>query len=91
VHDLLRLWPRPRLLDAPYVQRSVLPVETTHTTHVVSVIGELLSRKAVFGAVWQSIVGIGECVQEVTFPAIRTTATTEEQTAVFIPRRVCPR
>ena len=46
-HNFLRLRPSPRLLYPPNVQRSVLPRKRTYTTHIISVVGELVTGKTV--------------------------------------------
>lgn len=87
-HHLLRLRPSPRLLNPPNIQRPILSIEAAHTAHIVSVIRELISSKAVFRAIRHILVRIGECVSVFAFPAVGTAPPGEEETGVFHPCRV---
>ena len=90
-HDLLRLRTRTRLFYPPNVQRAILPLERAYTTHVVSVVGKLVSREAVLGRVRERGRRVGEHVPVLALPAVRTAAAREEETTVLDPRRVRPR
>ena len=50
-HGLLSLLTGPNLLNPPDVQRPVLPRKRANTTHIVTVIRELLSRETVLGII----------------------------------------
>lgn len=47
-HNLFCLHSCSRLLDSSDIQRTVLALEAAHTTHVVSVVRELVPCEAVF-------------------------------------------
>lgn len=89
--DLLCLHTRSRFLDAPDVQRAVLPLKAAHATHVVAVIRKLIAREAVLGRVRKRGGCVRKCVPIFTFPAVWTAATREEDAAILVPRCVCPR
>ena len=52
-HDLFRLCASARLFYPTNVQRPVLSLEATHTSHIVTVVGKLVPREAVLGRVWR--------------------------------------
>ena len=88
-HNLLRLGARTRLLYPANVERPVLPREAANTTHVVSVVRKLVSRKAVLGGIGQRSGRVGKHVEVFAFPAVRTAPTGEEQAAVLDPSGIC--
>ena len=90
-NDLLRLHTRARLLNAPDVQRAVLPLEAAHTAHVVTVVCELVAREAVLGRVGERRGRIWQHMPVFAFPAVGAAAACEEEAAVLVPRCVCPR
>ena len=88
-NDLLGISRIPRLLYPPHIECSILPAERAHSTHIVSIVRELFSRETVFGRVWDFVTRRREVVEVVAFVAVRTAATSEEETTVFDARRVC--
>lgn len=72
----------------PNIQRPVLSTERPHATHVVSVVGELFTRKAVFGGIGELAACHGQPVQVVAFIPVRAAPTREEEAAVFHPRSI---
>jgi hypothetical protein len=82
--DLLRLRRCRTLPNPPNVQRPILPVEAAHTTHIVSVISELVSREAVFGGIGHGVVRVGKDVSILALPAIRTASSRKEEADVFV-------
>ena len=87
-HHLFRLLPISRLFNPTNIQRPVLPIEATHTSHIISVIRELVSRKTIFGAIGHRIRRVGKSVSVFALPAVWTAPTSEEDTYVFHPRGV---
>jgi len=70
------------------VEGAILPVEASDATHVVSVIGELVSSETVLGAVGQGRGRVWESVEVFAFPAVGTAAAREEETGVLDSGRV---
>ena len=87
-YHLFRLLPISRLFDPANIQCPILPIEATHTSHIISVIRELISRKTILGTIRHSIGRVGKRVSVFAFPAIWTAATSEEYTHIFHPRGV---
>ncbi len=87
-HHLLRLLPVSRLLDAPDVQRAVLPVEATHAAHVVAVVRDLSRAKQSFELSGMLPAPVGQCVAVFALPAVWAAAAREEEADVLHPRRI---
>lgn len=88
-HDLLRLRAHARLLNSPNIQRPVLPRERSDTTHIVSIVRELVTRKAVLGRLGVRVRRVGQLMPVLALPAVRAAAAREEETGVVVPRQVC--
>jgi hypothetical protein len=86
--SLLRINPIPRLLYPAHIQRPILPIKAPNASHVITIVGELVPRKTVLGGVWESRLGIGQAVQVLAFPTVRTTSPRKEEADVFYPRGV---
>lgn len=84
-HNLLRLRTWPILLNPANIQRPILTREASNTTHVVTVVDELVTREAVLRRVRQRPTLVGQHVQVFAFPAIWTASTCEEEAAVADP------
>ena len=84
-HHLFRLLPVSRLFNPANIQRPILPIKATHTSHIISVIRELVSRKTVLGTIRHGIRRVGKSVSVFALPAVWTAPTSEEDTYVFHP------
>ena len=87
-YHLLRLLPISRFLNPANIQRPILPIETTYTSHIISVIRELVPRKTVFGTIRHGIRGVGKSVSVFALPTVWTAPTSEEDTYVFHSRGI---
>lgn len=87
-HHLFRLLPISRLFNPANIQRPILPIEATHTSHIISVIRELVSRKTVLGTIRHGIRRVRKSVSVFALPTVWTAPTSEEDTYVFHPRSV---
>lgn len=87
-YHLFRLLPISRLFNPANIQRPILPIEATHTSHIISVICELVPREAVLGTIRHGIRRVGKSVSIFALPAVWTTPTSKEDTYIFHPRGV---
>jgi hypothetical protein len=78
----------PRLFNPANIQCPILPIEATHTSHIISVIRELVSRKAILGTIRHGIRRVGKRVSVFALPAVWTAATSKEYAHVLHPRGV---
>lgn len=74
--------------DTTNIQGPILSREGTHTTHIISVVGELVASEAVLRCVGESGERVRECVEVFALPSVRTASAREEQAAVLHSRRV---
>ena len=77
-YNLLCLRTSAGLLYPADVERAVLPLEAAHAAHVVSVVRELVSGKAVLRCIREGRGRIWKYVEVLAFPAVRAAATGEE-------------
>ena len=82
-HHLFRLLSISRLLNPANIQRPILPIETTHTSHIISIIRKLIPRETVFGAIWHGIRRIRKSVSILALPTVRTAASGKEEANIF--------
>ena len=81
-YNLLCLCTSPCFLYPTDVKRAVLPLEATDTTHIVSVVRKLVSRKAVLGGIGERSGRVGKHVEVFAFPAVRASTPSEEEAAI---------
>ena len=87
-YHLFRLLPISRLFNPANIQCPILSIKATHTSHIISVIREFVSRKTILGTIRHGIRGVGKRVSVFALPAVWTATTSEEYTHVFHPRGV---
>jgi hypothetical protein len=61
-------------MNSSYVNRSVLPHETSYTTHIISVVGELVASKTIDVGI-EMIVVAWQSVKEIAVLALGTNST----------------
>ena len=81
---LLSLRRRRALPNPPNIQCPILPVEASNTTHIITVVAELVTREAVFGRVGENVFRVREGVPVLAFPAVWAASTSEEEADVFV-------
>ena len=87
-HHLFRLLPISRLLNPTNIKCPILPIETTHTSHIISVIRKLFSRKTVLGGIRHRIRRVRKSMSVFALPTVWTTPTSEKNTYIFHPRGI---
>lgn len=87
-YDLFCLLPISRLLNPANIQCPILPIEATHTSHIISIIRKLVSGKTILGTIGHGIRRVGKRMSVFALPAIWTAATSKEYTHVFHTRGV---
>jgi hypothetical protein len=88
-YDLFRLGAHARFFDTPNIKRAVLSCESTNTTHVITIVGKLVACETVLARIGQREFGVRERVQVLALPAIGTTPSGKEKTAIAHAGCVC--
>jgi hypothetical protein len=65
--------------------------ESADTAHVVTIVGELVARKAVLARIGQRAFWVRERVQVLALPAVGAASSGKEETTVAYAGRVCAR
>jgi hypothetical protein len=90
-YDLFRLGTCACFFDTPDIKRAILSCESTDTTHVITIVGELVACEAVLARIGQRAFGVRERVQVFALPAIGAATPGKEETTVAHAGRICAR
>lgn len=80
-HDLLH---RSRIGYSTNIERPVLSLKRSNASHIISIVGVLLSTEAIERGIGELIFGEGESMKVVAFGTERAAAAGEEEAAVFV-------